>query len=92
MRMDRRRFLLTSLASAVAMPVGTEAQPRGRVYRIGYVGVVPSTEGGRTFDATRTCESRIRRMRGHADSVVAIPRRAMTQQMAQRFRSGPHAC
>ena len=34
--MDRRRFLLTSLA-AVAVPLGAEAQ-QGKAYRIGYVG------------------------------------------------------
>jgi putative tryptophan/tyrosine transport system substrate-binding protein len=33
--MDRRRFLLTSLAGAVAVPLAAEAQQAGRVYRIG---------------------------------------------------------
>ena len=46
--MDRRRFLLTSLAGASAIPVAARAQTRGRVYRIGYVGVTPNAEGGRT--------------------------------------------
>jgi putative ABC transport system substrate-binding protein len=32
---DRRRFLLTSLAGAVAMPLGAEAQQAGKVYRLG---------------------------------------------------------
>src|SRR5262245_34401668 len=35
--MDRRRFLLTSLAGALAPPVAGEAQPAGKVYRIGYL-------------------------------------------------------
>jgi putative ABC transport system substrate-binding protein len=37
---DRRHFLLTSLAGAVAAPLIAEAQPaeKGRVYRIGYIG------------------------------------------------------
>ena len=35
--MDRRRFLLTSLAGVVAPPLGAEAQQAGRVYRIGYL-------------------------------------------------------
>jgi putative ABC transport system substrate-binding protein len=35
--MDRRRFLLTSLAGALAAPLAAEAQQGGRVYRIGYV-------------------------------------------------------
>ena len=33
--MDRRRFLLTSLAGALAAPLAAEAQQAGRVYRIG---------------------------------------------------------
>ena len=33
--MDRRRFLLTSLAGALAAPLAAEAQPAGKVYRIG---------------------------------------------------------
>ena len=33
--MDRRRFLLTSLASALAAPLAAEAQQAGRVPRIG---------------------------------------------------------
>jgi putative tryptophan/tyrosine transport system substrate-binding protein len=38
--MDRRRFLLTSLAGAVAGPLAAEAQPavKGKVYRIGFIG------------------------------------------------------
>ena len=32
--MDRRRFLLTSLAGAVAAPLVAEAQKAGKVYRI----------------------------------------------------------
>jgi putative ABC transport system substrate-binding protein len=41
--MDRRRFLLTSLAGALAAPLVAEAQQKGRVYRIGYLhpGAVP---------------------------------------------------
>jgi putative tryptophan/tyrosine transport system substrate-binding protein len=37
-RMDRRRFLLTSLAGALAAPLGAEAQSAGRVHRIGFLG------------------------------------------------------
>jgi ABC-type uncharacterized transport system substrate-binding protein len=33
--MDRRRFLLTSLVSAIAPPLTTEAQQAGRTYRLG---------------------------------------------------------
>jgi len=35
--MDRRRFLVTSLAGVLAAPVGAEAQPAGTVRRIGYL-------------------------------------------------------
>ena len=35
--MDRRRFLLTSLAGALAAPLATEAQQAAKVARIGYL-------------------------------------------------------
>jgi len=37
--MDRRRFLVTSLAGAIAAPRAAEAQPQAQVARIG---VIPS--------------------------------------------------
>jgi hypothetical protein len=36
--MDRRRFLLTSLAGAFAAPLVVEAQQAGKVYRVGILG------------------------------------------------------
>jgi putative ABC transport system substrate-binding protein len=36
--MDRRRFLLTSLAGVLAAPRAVEAQRAGKVYRIGFLG------------------------------------------------------
>jgi ABC-type uncharacterized transport system substrate-binding protein len=36
--MDRRRFLLSTLAGALAAPLAVEAQQTGRMYRIGYLG------------------------------------------------------
>jgi putative tryptophan/tyrosine transport system substrate-binding protein len=42
--MDRRRFLLTSLAGALAAPLVTEGQQAGKVYRIGLLENVLSTE------------------------------------------------
>ena len=36
--MDRRRFLLASLAGAIAVPLGAEAQQARKEYRIGYLG------------------------------------------------------
>ena len=35
--MDRRRFLLTALAGALAAPRVAEAQEREKVYRVGYL-------------------------------------------------------
>jgi ABC-type uncharacterized transport system substrate-binding protein len=39
--MDRRRFLLTSLASALAGPLAGQAQSTGKVYRLGVLSPVP---------------------------------------------------
>ena len=36
--MDRRRFLLTSLAGVLAVPLVAETQPSREVHRIGYLG------------------------------------------------------
>jgi putative tryptophan/tyrosine transport system substrate-binding protein len=45
---DRRRFLLTSLAGALAAPLGAEAQPAAKVNRIGLLGgSPPNSPGGR---------------------------------------------
>jgi putative ABC transport system substrate-binding protein len=41
---DRRRFLLTSLAGALAAPLAAVAQQTGRSHRIGILGNVPPTE------------------------------------------------
>ena len=35
--MDRRRFLLTSLAGALAAPSAAGAQQTGKVYSVGYL-------------------------------------------------------
>ena len=40
---DRRRFLLTSLAGAMAVPLAAEAEQAGKVWRIGYLGSTPLT-------------------------------------------------
>jgi hypothetical protein len=39
--MDRRRFLLTSVAGAFAAPLAAGAQETGKVYRPGYVAPAP---------------------------------------------------
>jgi putative tryptophan/tyrosine transport system substrate-binding protein len=49
--MDRRRFLLTSLGGVLAAPLATEAQPAGRVPRIGYLGTRTLSDFG--LDAFR---------------------------------------
>jgi putative ABC transport system substrate-binding protein len=41
--MDRRRFLLTSMAGVLAMPLAAEAQQAGRIRRIAYVASIPPT-------------------------------------------------
>jgi putative ABC transport system substrate-binding protein len=42
--MDRRRFLLSSLAGALAAPLAAEGQQAGRLFRIGILGNVPINE------------------------------------------------
>jgi len=51
--MDRRRFLLTSLAGAVAAPLGAEAQQQGKVWEIGFIGPSPSGTGAHLVQAFR---------------------------------------
>jgi putative tryptophan/tyrosine transport system substrate-binding protein len=38
---DRRRFLLTSLAGAIATPLAAEAQQAGKTYRVAYLAAAP---------------------------------------------------
>jgi hypothetical protein len=45
--MDRRRFLPTSLAGAVAAPLAVEAQQTSKVYRIGYLDLARASDGKR---------------------------------------------
>jgi putative ABC transport system substrate-binding protein len=48
---DRRRFLLTSLAGALAAPRSARAQPPTKVPRVGFLGAVPrSSPGLRAFE------------------------------------------
>jgi putative ABC transport system substrate-binding protein len=42
--MDRRRFLLTSLAGALGMPRIAEGQQAGKVYRIGFLGATSALQ------------------------------------------------
>jgi ABC-type uncharacterized transport system substrate-binding protein len=53
--MDRRRFLLTSLAGVLAVPLGAEAQKLGQVPRVGYISPGSSSDPfrQRRFEAFR---------------------------------------
>jgi hypothetical protein len=42
--MDRRHFLLTSLAGALAAPLGTEAQPEKKLPRLCFLTFDPGTD------------------------------------------------
>jgi hypothetical protein len=43
--MDRRRFLVTSLVGALAVPLGAEAQQAGKVVRLGFLSPMRPTAG-----------------------------------------------
>src|SRR5262245_38027512 len=51
--MDRRRFLLTSLAGALAAPLGAEAQQGAKVRRIGVLSPGPPFVPADVFEAFR---------------------------------------
>jgi putative tryptophan/tyrosine transport system substrate-binding protein len=51
--MDRRRFLLTSLAGALAAPLGAEAQQAGKVYRIRLLGATSNSAHAKGVEALR---------------------------------------
>jgi putative ABC transport system substrate-binding protein len=48
--MDRRRFLLTSLAGVLAAPLGVKAQQASKVYRIGYLAAGGGGPAGLAFE------------------------------------------
>ena len=51
--MDRRRFLLTSLAGAFTVPLGAEAQETRKIPRVGIVGATSPAVGRTSMDAFR---------------------------------------
>ena len=51
--MDRRRFLLTSLAGAVPAPLGADAQQAGKVPRIGFLSLTSPSDRPLLLDAFR---------------------------------------
>jgi hypothetical protein len=52
--MKRREFISLLGGAAAARPVGTCAQPSGKTYRIGFLGVTSHAEYRRQVDAIRT--------------------------------------
>jgi putative tryptophan/tyrosine transport system substrate-binding protein len=52
-RMDRRRFLLTSLAGVLAAPLAVEGQQQGKVYRMGVLERTSPALNAANFDAFR---------------------------------------
>jgi hypothetical protein len=53
--MDRRRFLLTSLASALAAPLAAEAQQAAKVARIGYLSTNLAANPPHTRPSVKDC-------------------------------------
>jgi hypothetical protein len=51
--MDRRRFLLTSLAGVLAAPLAVEGQQQGKVYRMGVLERTSPALNAANFDAFR---------------------------------------
>jgi putative ABC transport system substrate-binding protein len=63
--MDRRRFLLTSLAGVLAAPLVAEGQQTGKVYRIGVLVVSSASEYRRNVDAFREGLRELGYVEGH---------------------------
>jgi putative tryptophan/tyrosine transport system substrate-binding protein len=80
--MDRRRFLLTSLAGAFAAPVGAEAQRVGKVYRIGYLAVTAPTRG--TLPLWEAFQEGLREA-GYVDGQNIVIERRYSEGKAERF-------
>ena len=80
--MDRRRFLLTSLAGALAPPLGAEAQ-QGKNWRIGFLGPSPSGTGAHLVQAFRQGLGELGYMEGRN---IAIEFRPTEPGDYERFR------
>ena len=49
--MDRRSFISTVAGVLLAAPLGAEAQPAEKVYRVGYLGMFPESYPNPNWDA-----------------------------------------
>jgi putative ABC transport system substrate-binding protein len=70
--MDRRRFLLTSLAGALAGPLAAEAQQTGKVYHIGFLGNGSATTHGVFFGVFRRRLEELGWIDGRNVSITAV--------------------
>jgi ABC-type uncharacterized transport system substrate-binding protein len=74
---DRRRFLLTSLAGAVAAPLAAEAQPATKLWRIGFVSVTHQPTEEALFQRLGEL--------GYVEKENLIVERRYSQGRAERF-------
>jgi putative ABC transport system substrate-binding protein len=68
---DRRRFLLTSLAGVLAAPLAAGAQQGEKVYRLGYLGGQSESVDGPFLDAFRRGMQRLGYVEGRNLAIVA---------------------
>jgi ABC-type uncharacterized transport system substrate-binding protein len=85
--MDRRRFLLTSLAGALSAPLAATAQPAGRVYKLALIvtamPVAEMTEGANVL--LRSFFGELRRL-GYAEGQNLVVERRSALSRAERFQ------
>ena len=74
---DRRRFLLTSLAGAMIAPLAAEAQQAGKVWRIGFISVASMQIEQVFFDHLRAL--------GYVEGRNVIVERRYSEGRAERF-------
>jgi len=74
---DRRRFLLTSLAGAMIAPLAAEAQQAGKVWRIGFISVASMQIEQVFFDHLRVL--------GYVEGRNVIVERRYSEGRAERF-------
>jgi putative tryptophan/tyrosine transport system substrate-binding protein len=81
--MDRRQFLLTSAAGALAAPLGARAQQVGRVYRIGIILTAASSEAGHL---TKALDERLREL-GYVEGRNIAFERRFAEGKQERLRA-----